>query len=338
MVNDIITNPRLYTDVQGLEELKYQSQTNSDAAIKEVSHQFEAMLLQLVLRSMREANKSFGSDLFGNEQMEMYQDLYDKQLTLALSSNNGTGLAAIIEKNMRQHNNLPAKSDAAGDNTPTQHITDNITPYRAERLATHQHSTPMNDQHDAIAAVANNDKHAINTISTSNPAERTKVQEIFSSAEEFVKKLWPAAKAAASAIGTSPQILLAQAALETNWGKKIIKASDDSSTHNLFNIKSGSSWDDKSVVKETLEQKNGVITKEKAAFRSYASYMDSFMDYVALLKNNIRYNQALKQSDDPHKYMQALQSAGYATDENYADKVLKIFKSQSFKDMTSNLE
>src|SRR5690606_29546652 len=69
---------------------------------------------------------------------------------------------------------------------------------------------------------------------TSEPAYESQ-QAIFSSPEDFVRKLWSMAKAAANYIGAKPEVLIAQAALETNWGKNILGRGGAS--HNLFNIK-----------------------------------------------------------------------------------------------------
>jgi flagellar protein FlgJ len=160
----------------------------------------------------------------------------------------------------------------------------------------------------------------------------------FSSPEEFVRKLWPLAKFTASFIGGDPEILLAQAALETHWGKNILPSDKGNSSHNLFNIKADNSWAHKTATVASLEQKNGVLVKEKSLFRSYSSYYDSFLDYANFLKQNNRYADALNKALNPEQFVHALQNAGYATDGDYADKILKIFSSPTFKHLIAKVK
>lgn len=148
----------------------------------------------------------------------------------------------------------------------------------------------------------------------------------FSSADDFVATMLPMAQKAAERIGVDPRYLVAQAALETGWGKSIIRDQDGSSSHNLFGIKAGSSWDGDSARAVTSEYENGKKVKEVAAFRSYGSFEQSFNDYVSFLQNNDRYSDALDSTQRPEQFMKELQRAGYATDPNYARKVAQIAK------------
>ncbi|MCP8464844.1 flagellar assembly peptidoglycan hydrolase FlgJ [Pseudomonas sp. ZM23] len=148
----------------------------------------------------------------------------------------------------------------------------------------------------------------------------------FASADEFVATMMPMAQKAADRIGVDPRYLVAQAALETGWGKSIIRDQDGSSSHNLFGIKAGSSWGGDSARALTSEYENGKKVKEVAAFRSYDSFEQSFNDYVSFLQNNDRYSDALGSTERPEQFMKELQRAGYATDPNYARKVAQIAK------------
>lgn len=315
MVDKVTNDARVYTDVQGLEQLRYQSRTNPNAAKKEVAQQFESILMQMVLRSMRDASKAFSSDLFGSDQMDFYQDMFDKQLSM-LTSNASTGFAAIIEKNIDQQYNpdstaAPANASIAPlDTKPTKPLFE---------LNTVKEPATVVSKHEPL------------------PPEAPK-KNMFNSQEEFVKTLWTSAKSAAKTIGVDPKLLLAQAALETNWGKKIIPQGKESSSFNLFNIKADASWKKQTVAMDTLEQQEGVLSKQRATFRSYDSFMDSFKDYVHFLKQNGRYSDALSKAANPHQFAQALQTAGYATDTNYADKIMKIFSSQTFKGLVGKME
>jgi flagellar protein FlgJ len=151
-------------------------------------------------------------------------------------------------------------------------------------------------------------------------------KKAFSSADEFVNTMLPMAKEAAARIGVDPRYLVAQAALETGWGKSVMRAQDGSSSHNLFGIKAGSSWTGDSARAITSEFRDGAMVKETAEFRSYASYKDSFHDLVTLLQTNNRYQDVVKSADNPEQFVRELQKAGYATDPNYANKISQIAK------------
>ncbi|MFJ2686545.1 flagellar assembly peptidoglycan hydrolase FlgJ [Pseudomonas sp. NPDC087342] len=151
-------------------------------------------------------------------------------------------------------------------------------------------------------------------------------KKAFSSSDEFVNTMLPMAKEAADRIGVDPRYLVAQAALETGWGKSVMRAQDGSSSHNLFGIKTGSSWKGDSARAITSEFRDGAMVKETAEFRSYASYKDSFHDLVTLLQSNNRYQDVVKSADNPEQFVRELQKAGYATDPNYASKISQIAK------------
>jgi len=149
-------------------------------------------------------------------------------------------------------------------------------------------------------------------------------RKAFRDADEFVNAMLPMAKEAAARIGVDPRYLVAQAALETGWGKSVMRQPDGSSSHNLFGIKASQNWKGDSARAITSEFRNGQMVKETAEFRSYASYSDSFHDLVNLLQGNSRYQDVLKSADNPEQFVRELQKAGYATDPNYARKISHI--------------
>ena len=144
--------------------------------------------------------------------------------------------------------------------------------------------------------------------------------------QDFIRELWSAAEQAAQDIGVNPAALLAQAALETGWGKHVMRGDQGQSSHNLFGIKADRRWQGDSVRKTTLEYKEGIALKTRADFRSYDNYEQAFKDYVDFIKTNPRYQDALRVTEDPKAYFQALQKAGYATDPTYAEKITRIFE------------
>ncbi|WP_029836732.1 flagellar assembly peptidoglycan hydrolase FlgJ, partial [Vibrio parahaemolyticus] len=145
----------------------------------------------------------------------------------------------------------------------------------------------------------------------------------FDSPESFVNSMKPYAEKAAKALGVEPSLLLAQAALETGWGQKVVQNARGSS-NNLFNIKADRSWQGDKVTTQTLEFHDNTPVKETAAFRSYSNYQDSFNDYVRFLNDNPRYETALQQRGDSESFIRGIHRAGYATDPTYADKVLQV--------------
>jgi peptidoglycan hydrolase FlgJ len=306
MVDKILNDTRVYTDVQGLSQLQSEYRKNPEAAKTEIAQQFASMLMQMVMRSMREANKTFDSGLLNSDQMDFYQDMYDKQLALTLSSS-GIGIANEIKKNMDQQfhlGNAGEKSSAPA----TQEIGLDIK------------ASPVHPQFSS--------PHQEKLLATPSTSDKNN----FDSPADFVKTIWPYAKQAANLLGVDPKLLIAQAALETNWGKKII--GNETSSHNLFNIKASSDWNKKTVMASTLEEKNGVLVKEHARFKKYDSYQESFTDFVDTLKSHARYT-SVQSAQNPQKFTQALQAAGFATDKNYAAKIMSVFDSPLFKHLMS---
>jgi len=142
--------------------------------------------------------------------------------------------------------------------------------------------------------------------------------------ESFVTQIWHHARQAARELGVNVRALIAQAALETNWGKHGLRRDDNGdSAHNLFGIKA-TGWQGERATTRTHEYRNGVRQSERAAFRAYSSVAESFTDYVKLLKQNPRYQNALHAGDNVRGFASALQKAGYATDPDYADKISAI--------------
>jgi len=144
-----------------------------------------------------------------------------------------------------------------------------------------------------------------------------------SSPEAFVRSLWPHAQKTAAELGVPAKALIAQAALETGWGRRLVGAGRSLNSNNLFGIKAGAHWIGQKVSAATHEFVDGVRVAQRAAFRAYGSAAESFADYAHLL-GNPRYAAARGTGDDAHRFAQALQQAGYATDPSYAAKISAI--------------
>jgi flagellar protein FlgJ len=129
-------------------------------------------------------------------------------------------------------------------------------------------------------------------------------------------------------MGIQPEAIIAQAALETGWGKHMIRSPDGRNSFNLFGIKANPQWHGQRVTTETLEFRDGVMSKERDSFRAYQSLEESFSDYADFLTSNPRYKKALETAHDAPAFTRALSEAGYATDPDYSHKINQIMNSE----------
>ncbi|NJD07066.1 MAG: flagellar assembly peptidoglycan hydrolase FlgJ, partial [Methylococcaceae bacterium] len=253
----------VYTDFHGLAQLKGQARQNSPEALKKVSRQFESLFLQMAMKSMRQA--TIKSDLMNSSQADTYREMYDQQMALELGKRSRLGLADMIERQM---------GGAKGDSAAT--AGKNLNEYRKEAgLPMQALDRGSSDAAGAskLQAVQRQVSELADSVRPPLPAGR---RGAFSSPEEFVQELWPHAKAAADELGVDPKMLLAQAALESGWGKSVMRTADGGHSHNLFGIKADRSWVGRSVAARTVEVENGLAVRKNAAFRAYDSYTDSF--------------------------------------------------------------
>lgn len=139
---------------------------------------------------------------------------------------------------------------------------------------------------------------------------------------EFARLFGPVARESMKRTGVPASVTLAQAALETGWG-----ASTIGDAKNLFGIKGTGPAGSISV--PTQEFQNGRMVTIRDSFRKYHSWQESIEDHGRLLQND-RYRPALRYKNDPDRYAHAIHDAGYATDPNYASKLISIMKSNNF--------
>ncbi len=328
----------LYTDLNQLTKLKTQAINDQQAALKGVAQEFEQLFMNMMLKSMRQASDVLASDSpFNSSDVKFYQDMFDQQMTLDLSKKDSIGLADIIVKQLSQ------RADAIVTPTGDDDETDKRESLIEQMLSRALNTGPVN-QPAGIAYMApsvetevsespeltesNIETESLSAADQSKSEQHEQPQR-FESPAEFVASLMPLAEKAAKALGVAPTVLLAQAALETGWGKFVTRdTASGKSSFNLFNIKADSRWDGDAVQVQTLEYRGGVPEKEQARFRAYGSYADSFADYVDFLQSNPRYQQALEQAEDPNRFVRELHSAGYATDPEYANKIERIFNGE----------
>lgn len=288
-------------DSQSTDKLRAAVASGDKGAIEEAAKQFEAIFVQMLLKSMRKAQEAIADkdSPFNSDQVKYYRDMHDQQLATDMATNGSIGLAQVIIQQM------------GGD--------DRITPAGAVRangdISILNRAQVMRRQQaeDAVFGPYQNDR-------------ANSKRAAFESPQHFVESLYPQAVAAAEKLSIDPKALLAQAAVETGWGKYVIHQGNGSSSHNLFGIKADKRWQGDKAIVDTLEYVNNVPEKQQAAFRSYQDFSGSLNDYVEFIQGNPRYQQAIEQTQSPDKYFNALQEAGYATDPAYAEKVMSVYK------------
>jgi flagellar protein FlgJ len=146
-----------------------------------------------------------------------------------------------------------------------------------------------------------------------------------STVQAFVEKLRPHAEKAAAALGIPAQLLIAQAGLETGWGKSQPRSANGAESHNLFGVKAGRRWSGATIAAATTEFVQGAALRTVEKFRAYGSYADAFGDLAKVLGGR-RYADAIANAQDPAAYAKGLQRAGYATDPAYAEKLTRAIR------------
>lgn len=181
----------------------------------------------------------------------------------------------------------------------------------------------------AIDIVRADPKGASNAVRAAAAAATASGQKLDGAAlrqAEFVHAMWPHAVAAQRRTGTPAHLVIGQAALESGWGQRQIRQADGAPSYNLFGIKAGRSWTGKTVETTTTEFVDGRPMRMRQRFRAYESYAEAFADWSRLMKNNPRYDGVMTVGHDPKAYARQMQSAGYATDPAYADKLEKTIR------------
>ncbi|MGB0663592.1 MAG: flagellar assembly peptidoglycan hydrolase FlgJ [Pontibacterium sp.] len=347
--------PSLYTELSELNKIRQMGQDDNPEALRKVAEQFEQIFLSMLMKSMREANRSFGEDNFLNSsQVQFYEGMLDEQMSLELAGKSGIGLSDVLVKQLtRDYGDAASSSPTMG--SPMSASTDpaalaqqmmdrtmNTTASLAASavLGKAQKLPQLPPGVNAAQAIleANQPSTVTNTASTTGENSQGGMAVNFDSPEGFVQSLMPVATEVATEIGVDPKVLLAQAALETGWGRYVIGQGSDENSHNLFNIKADSRWSGERVAAQTTEFVNGQPVAEVAQFRAYESYEESFRDYVRFIQSSPRYADALNQAHDPQGYIGSLQQAGYATDPEYAAKISRIFNSSILNTAQAQVE
>ena len=276
---------RLALDAQSVEQLRAQAKGDPDRALKSAARQFEALFMNMLLKSMREASPQDGP--FDSEQTRLYTSMLDQQLAQTLSSR-GMGLADIMVRQLSQG------KPAAPADVPATAASPAAAPAPESRA----------------------------TGAAPGPA-RSGAARTPDAVRSFMDRHSASAQTAADATGIPARFLLAQAGLESGWGRREIRGADGTQSHNLFGIKAGRNWNGPVVEAMTTEYVDGKAVKTVERFRAYDSPAASFRDYASLIASSPRYAQVRDRKDEVG-FAYGLQRAGYATDPQYADKLLRV--------------
>jgi len=295
-MSDLMSMSGAAYDTQSLNSLKLAVQKDPQTHIKEVAKQFEGVFVQMMLKSMRSALPQDG--LMSSDQTRLYTSMYDQQIAMNMSEK-GLGMADLMVKQLTGGNTQPAET--AG-------------------------TVPMALDKEVLSTMPLLAMEQMIRKAMPNAPDRTSGgAPLGQDSGQFVSRLSIPAQVASKESGISHQLIVAQAALESGWGQREIPTADGKQSFNLFGIKAGSNWSGPTTDITTTEYTNGVAKKVQATFRVYGSYVEAIADYVKLLTNNPRYARVTA-AGTPEQAAHALQAAGYATDPNYADKLVSVIQ------------
>jgi flagellar protein FlgJ len=298
-------------DTNSLSALKKDAKAGTPAALKETATQFEAMFINMMMKSMRDATPQDEDGMGNSQQTKTFTTMLDQQTSQNLAKR-GMGLADVLVRQLggAQMNQQALAIGAEGGATGAAPAAANPFANAAAMLKS------------AAAAGAEAPKAELAKLPPTTETGRVQAPHVRSCQE----KLQNHALEAEKTTGVPAKFMLGQAALETGWGKRMIKNADGSNSHNLFGIKAGPSWKGKVAESVTTEYVNGRAQTRVEKFRAYDSPAESFKDYANMLARNPRYEKVINSGGDAAAFAHGLQRAGYATDPNYGAKLTRVIK------------
>ncbi|WP_355660205.1 flagellar assembly peptidoglycan hydrolase FlgJ [Halomonas salifodinae] len=321
-VNDL--SGQFALDVQGIQRLRHTARQDERAGLEGAAQQFEALFMQRMLKSMREAIPEGG--LLNSQQTRFYTELYDQQLAQHLTSRGG-GLG-LAEQLVSQ---LQGQLGPVAPSTEVDELIAGIPrgtprPLTPTGEASGQAPADFMQAVDAQRAAVEEAREANHDDLPASDAAQADDRQRPGHVQAFVERLAEPARRASEATGVPAELILAQAALETGWGRHGIPARDGGESHNLFGIKAGRHWRGETTEIVTHEYIDGRRTRISDSFRVYDSYAEAFTDYARLIGTNPRYAEVTR-AGDAAQAARALQAGGYATDPQYANKLIAVMDS-----------
>ena len=304
------------TDIAHFGALRAAAKRDPDAAMTQVAHEFEALFVQMMLKSARDATPAAG--VFDSNEMRFYQEMFDSQVSLSMAEQGGLGFESMLRRQLGAgQGEAPVHDDARVLKLPAR---------RAFPVATGPYVAPPEIEGDdaPVDDITRWAQPQSAFMTSDAAADGVTGAAVDGRQQRFLNTVRPHAERAARQLGTTPEILMAQAALETGWGRHVIGGANGQLSNNLFSIKADRAWDGRTVTQGTTEVYDGRPVRVNAAFRAYKDLGAAFDDYAEFIQRNPRYERALERAADPRAYVQELQRAGYATDPAYAQKILQI--------------
>ncbi|ACS85333.1 flagellar assembly peptidoglycan hydrolase FlgJ [Musicola paradisiaca] len=286
-------------DVKSLNKLRNDAGKSDPAALKKVAQQVEGLFVNMMLKSMRSALPQDG--IMDSQQTRMFTSMYDQQISQDLSAK-GLGLADMMVKQLGKNFKGEVGDDVGKTAMPL--TSDDFSP-------------------TALTPALAGELMRRSGQSSDREGDGREYSELPPVSANFTDRLSIPSMIASLKTGIPHYLIMAQAALESGWGKKEIMTSEGKTSHNLFGVKAGNSWDGKVTEIWTTEFENGRSYRVKEKFRVYDSYLESINDYISLLTNNSRYKDVVN-AGNAEEAAYALQRAGYATDPRYGDKLVQI--------------
>ena len=324
----------LATDVRSLDALREGAARDPKAAVQQAASQFEALFMQMVLKSMRDAVPRTG--MFDGAGRDVYEGMLDTQFSQAMSGRPG-GLTDMIARQLSRHMRAPdgeagpgapsvsaegLRRALAGTQGATQAGRGAVEAVGGTQDPARQAVVRARPAGPAQSAIAPQSAAAAQPAASAQPAVAAQpaVPDDVSPAA-FVRRMWEPAIGAQQATGVPAEFIVGQAALESGWGRRELRHADGTPAYNLFGIKAGPGWRGATVESVTTEYVDGNPIRTVERFRAYGSHQESFADWARLMAENPRYAGVLRGGGSIGTFAQGLQRAGYATDPNYAAKL-----------------
>ncbi len=346
---DKLEQTQFYSDYAGLDEIRQGGLKNDKQALRKAAEHFESIFMKMMLDSMRKAEDVLADDSspFNSQTAKFYRGMHDDQLAVNLSGTGALGLADLIVEQLDPESDSSKSAQVYRSDADLHQALNNPTS-SAQSYGLEPNKRPVKDEINTLADLMRAEQVSKYKAANANLAPEASKPSVepaqasaniqFTSKQDFVEKLMPVAEKIAEKLGLPPVAMIAQAALETGWGQKMIQNSDGSNALNFFGIKADNRWQGDKAYVTTLEHRNGVAVQEKAHFRSYNSIEHALDDYTQFIGNSPRYSQAVDKAKDPNAYFSELQNAGYATDPKYAEKIQSILKDSVFSPYTNMLK
>lgn len=330
----------LASDARSLDALKTGAARDPKAAIRQAASQFEALFMQMVMKSMRDAVPKSG--MLEGTGSDTFQGMLDTQFAQGMTGKPG-GLGELIAKQLMR--NMPPDAAAPGGGAATPKVSSAGIERSLAALDASASSARSGDGEDlfpsgsqvlAAAAAAARvrsmrapamQRDALSGMPMLGPDSAAATSANGANGKPgaapavFVDRMWGAATNAQRATGVPAGFIVGQAALESGWGRQELKHADGRTSFNLFGIKAGAGWKGATVDATTSEFVGGKMIKTVERFRAYGSYEEAFSDWSRLMASNPRYAGVLSAGGSVETFAKNMQRAGYATDPNYASKL-----------------